>query len=172
MHYNRNKSNTCKWACTFPLEFVVRAVSSSLSQALSVASLLYSQTLKDRIIFSNLTYLLTPWGLCLVPWRHYWAVFTVRQDTLPWWGRPLPLGGILDLQQCWGWGGGGLHQCGIHVNAETCGFPPKHCIVMWWSRLFPLSVSGFNIVEVQVWWSVPAGKVGPKGHAMKRSFLP
>lgn len=63
IYYKGNTSITCRWACTFPLEFVVRAASSSLSQALSVASLLYSRMLQAR---NSLNYCTVFWDVSTV----------------------------------------------------------------------------------------------------------
>lgn len=52
----RREESTCRWVCTFPLEFGLRAVSSSSSRAWSASELLYSQSLRDNQHFILLNY--------------------------------------------------------------------------------------------------------------------
>lgn len=83
---------------------------------------------------------------------HSWAVFTVWQVALSYWGETaiwvlLPWAIVLGLQQFLRWW---CVSSGIHINARTQGYQAEHCLLRTWSILFTSLISGFNVFLISV----------------------
>lgn len=75
------------------------------------------------------------------PGRH-WAVFVLRWHTLTGWGNQCRLG-VLDLQRCLG---RSFVTSDIHLNVKIQSFQVEYCTVVISEMLFPLTVTGLNVV--------------------------